>query len=615
MNTDLSQTPGSTPTGTNYVTYAEPHTVPAFWRLFGAFKQQSRPLALDRDALGGDPDHDNVLAYETLPEERAAKMRVFDEMDRFGLPSSIFDLFAEESTQIDYDRGVRVWIEAKDQALVREAEAVLATCEVEERLFAITRRMCKYGDAFQRLMYSNAGVLSWRRAASANVERIEDRYNRLIGFKEAGARYRESAVTGGREVSFPWDYVHGRLLGKNEVGGYGTGMGEAWFREWRNLVLAEDAMVMYRLRRAPDRNMVFVDVGSLSDPEAAAYTNKWRQAFRKNVLVDPASPQYRTNYNPLTPLEDIFIPTRKDGLTRVETLSGAGNIGEVFDIDHLRNVFFGSASLPQAWFGFEGEINAKATLQQQDIRTARKLKRVRSAQIKMLRQLIDVHFTLIRGRSAEDDTRFDVSEAGGKYMIGMSPISFLEEQERVDLLTLRYTLVQTVAALAPQLQVNPRVWASYVLIAFAKLSEDLVLRLVSTIPEKPTAGAGPGFESLDKETRAAILDHAGHAAKGFTSMSKEEVQAIAKAVHTSPQLRALIANFAELNEEAQTRTARQQTDSSLLPVVGATYTEVDAQRIELNEDIAVLKKQPTTRLDESKKGGESRLAATARSSK
>lgn len=584
----------------------QPHTAPSFWRLFGLHQAQTRPIIYDQ-AFGDDIAELSAAAYQgrsmTLGgADRLRRYDIFDEMDNFGLVSSILDVYAEEATQPDYDKGVRVWVESKATHMVKAGEECLRNLQTEDRIVPVIRRMCKYGDAFQRLLYSSGkGVLGWRYARQHDVERVEDKFGRLVGFREAGQAFRKGMHTGGVDTSFPWDYVHFRLLGKHEADGYGTGLPERFFREWRYMTLTEDSLLMYRLRRAPDRNLVMIDVGSLEDHEAMRYVNQWRKRLRKYELVDPSTPDYKKQYNPLTPLEDVFIPVRQDSNTRIEPLSGSGNIGEVYDLEHFRDAFFGAAAAPKAYFGFEGEINAKATLQQQDVRFARTCKRVQRAGVFGLRQTLDVHYTLLRAAEGGNE-KFDFSRKPNEYLVQMSPISYLDEFERLELIQMRNSILQGMAGMADTMKIDARVWASYLLTNFAKLPEAVVLRLISQTPSEPGGGGGPGGPvpptEGDGSPRDQVFDSKGAQSKGYYQLSESEKAAIGRLVSTSPKLRQSLANFAELADEEDgsvTRAVLQQTDPALLPIAGLegpalldSYTE-DSKLKMLMEDIEVLR--------------------------
>jgi hypothetical protein len=371
--------------------------------------------------------------------------------------------------------------------------------------------------------------------------------------------------------------------------------------------MAEDSILMYRLRRAPDRNLILVDVGNMEESEAQQFLNTWRKKFRKYEFVDPASPNYKKQYNPLTPLEDIFVAMRRDNSTRIETLSGSGNVGELYDLDYFRNKFFGTAKVPKAYFGFEGEINAKATLTQQDIRFARTIKRLQRADIYGLRQVLEFHYSLLP--TNPEDTSFDFSKPEHAFMVQMPPISYLDEWERLELVELRYRIVDAMSRLAMEFKLDPKVWAIYVLINYAKLPEELVQKLIAKTPSSPNGGGGAGFESLpprlktlinntDKKTRALIMEDM--TPTGYYSISESEQRMIAEAVHTSPALRKIIGDIAYFHEGDVEAEALQQVDPSVLPVtvkgevLEDTYEDDEEAKL-LKEDMAALQEN---RLDE-----------------
>lgn len=563
--------PGGTPNKAASPT--QPHRVPAFWNLYGLFGRQTRPVSYDfgHDERGGESASFRELdRVSSLSSDRRRRYDIFDEMDSFGLVSAVLSVYSEESTQPDYDRGVRVWIESKARHMIEAGNACLQNCKIEDTLFAVTRRMCKYGDSFQRLLYaSEKGVLGWRYASQHNMTRVEDKYGRLVGFKEQGAKFRKALHPDGADTSFPWDYSHFRLLGKNEEDGYGTGLCENFFREWRTMTLIEDSLLMYRLRRIPDRNVILVDVGSLEDHEAMRYVNQWRKRLKKTELIDPASSTYKKQWNPLTPLEDIFYPIRADSNTRIETLQGGGNVGEIYDLEHFRDAFFGAASVPKAYFGFEGEIDAKATLQQQDIRFARSAKRIQRAVVYGVRQLLDVHFTLLA--SPENKDRYDPTKRDNEYLVMMSPISYLDEFERLELVRMRYEIVQTMSGLKNDLQMDARMWAIYILINFAKLPEEMVLRLVQQTSEKPVEAKDDktkdGLDAMTPGQREQVLDTAGESSgMAKRELTEDEQDWVQTCFDASPRLQGHVRNFQDLADDEIAERAQQQIDPSLLPV-------------------------------------------------
>lgn len=564
-------------------TNPQPHRDGFFSTLLGSFGRTQHPAAAELDDFdlgldlpdGPDRSIEGLLKFDA---DRRKRVALFDEMDSFGLVSSVLDLYAEETTQPDYDKQRRVWIESNNKGMVTQGDICLTNLQIEDRVTGIARRLAKYGDEFRRHIYeAGKGVLGWRVTQPGEVQRVEDRYARLVGFKEAGKMYRQKS----RDVSWPWDYTHFRLMGKDKDDLYGTSMLEAMFRPWRQLALTEDAMLMYRLRRAPDRNAVFVNVGSMDPTESAHWLNVYRKKFRKHEFVDPASAEYRKQYNPLTPLEDVFLAVRNGDEVRVEPLSGAGNVGEVYDLEYFRDAFFGAARVPKAYLGFEGDINAKATLVMQDVRFARGCKRLRSGLIQGIRNTLDIHYVL-SGEPGQASNRYDPSKPENAYVVQMSPISYLDEFERLELVQLRFQILEAQMRVGTDLQLDTRVWASYILLNYAKLPEDLVVRLL-TKAEKPAEPSEQAafeqtlapkslalWEALPKDLRDQVLNRSPSPKISF-NLTESEARDVAVMVHTNPQLRKRIGDICYFHSEPDlSERALQQIDSSRLPPRSAT---------------------------------------------
>lgn len=536
------------------------HKTAAFWRLMGLFKRQDHP-AFDMGTVAGDDDGTGASYADwwkntfTPGQDRNARYRIFEEMDS-GLVASILDVYSEETTQPDYDKGQAVWIESDNHNLVKAGEECLRNIMTEDGISARARRLCKKGDDFTRLIYhTGRGVLGQFHCQPEKMMRVADKFGRLVGFKEEGVKFRE----GKRAVSWPWDYVHYRLLGgKGDESGYGTSILDSLFNPWRQLTLAEDAVLMYRMRRAPDRNMILVDVNNMEEAEAMAYVNTWRKKFRKAEFIDPASPNYRKQYNPMSPIEDIFMPIRgTNNSTRIENLSGSASSDQLFDLDHFRRKFFGTSRVPQAFLGFEGDINAKATLTTQDVRFARACKRVQKALVCGLRQTVDVHLSLLNINMDPEQVQ--------KYLIKMSPISYLDEFERLELMRLRFEIMEAMSNIAQGLHLDVRVWSQYILLNYAKLPENLVLKLIAKpqappTPMGPDSGSDNAVEGTRHKRRARDLNETSET--GYYDLSKAEQQQIAEAVHRSAGLRKAIGNLHELCIED---AIFQQTDASMIP--------------------------------------------------
>lgn len=577
---------------------AQPHTTGWFFRLMGLYNRQTHPVQWDQDADPGERATELAQAWWQrqfkIQGNRTERYRIFEEMDGSGLNTSILDLFAEEVTQPDYDKQRVIWVECEDEKMRAAGEECLRNVMAEDRSSAIARRVCKYGDAMQRTIYQGGkGVMGWQMSPSDKTHRVEDKYGRLVGFRQDGMKFRGQA----RTVSWPWDYVHFRLLGKDDDTGYGTSLLDAMFAPWRQLTLAEDAVLMYRMRRAPDRNLILVDVGSMEEAESMDYVNQFKKKFRKTEFIDPASPQYRKQYNPMTPMEDIFLPMRgESNNTRVESLTGAGNADQIFDVNYFNAKFFGASKVPKAYLGFEGEINAKATLMQQDIRFARTCKRIQKSLIYGYRQLLDMHYTLLSGAAGD----YDFSKQGKQYLVKMSPISYLDEMERQELVQMRTGIVEAASALGAALKIDEKVWSTYILLNYAKLPEAVVMRLLGNkakgadgdpaVPPMMGQQPMPGMPMEARKKRGYLNESYA----GFYQLSESEKSAIGMIVHQSPKLRQLIG---DIHENHIDDMAIQQTDPTLLPPTSIGEVVDDLEDVpeakQLREDIQALKDKKT----------------------
>lgn len=537
-----------------------PHQVPWYTRLMGWAGLLTHPAgadALDPDGEDDGSPESSAAVFQVwwkeqfqFAGERKARNAIYDEMDRADLVAGILDLYCEEGTQLDYDTKRTVWIESPSNEIRNAGMECLRNLRIEETSAAVIRSMCKYGDRFQRLVYQGGrGVLAWHPVKdSSTVVRLSDKYHRLLGFKEDTKKYRGELK---RDVSWPWDYVHFRLLGKDDASGYGTSILDSLYRAYRQLLMAEDSALMTRLRKGIERTLFMIDTGNLDEVEAMGQLNRWRKAFRKGERVNPGAAGYTKAFNPMNPLEDVFMPVRDGEQTRVENIAATSGIEDIFDLEYYRNKLFGTAKVPGAFLGFPGEINSKATLAQQDIRFARTIKRIVRHYVYGIRTTLDIHYGLLP--TDADTSKYDTTKSSQGYIVQTAPISYLDEVDRIELLRLRHEILQSASTLATDLNLDPRTWASHLLLNYAKLPEEVVLKLVAKTDIPDTATDQAALESLSArvgpDKAKLIMDTAREQRKGAYSLSDKEKLAMAKMVHESPGLNKILNRFATTADE------------------------------------------------------------------
>ena len=113
------------------------------------------------------------------------------------------------------------------------------------------------------------------------------------------------------------------------------------------LKMMEDALVIYRISRAPERRVFYIDVGNLPKLKAEQYVNDVMNKFRNKVVYDVATGEIKDNRQHLSLMEDFWMPRRGDSKsTSIETLDGARNLGEVVDIQYFQTKLYQALNVP-----------------------------------------------------------------------------------------------------------------------------------------------------------------------------------------------------------------------------------------------------------------------------
>jgi len=113
------------------------------------------------------------------------------------------------------------------------------------------------------------------------------------------------------------------------------------------LKMIEDALVIYRVSRAPERRIFYIDVGNLPKLKAEQYVNDIMNKYRNKVVYDAATGEVRDDRKHLSMMEDFWMPRREGGKgTEITTLSGGQNLGQIEDIQYFQNKLYQSLNVP-----------------------------------------------------------------------------------------------------------------------------------------------------------------------------------------------------------------------------------------------------------------------------
>jgi len=331
--------------------------------------------------------------------------------------ASALDIYADEMTT---HTGIKklLLVESHDE----EIKGILDTLfynvlNVEFNLFGWCRTMCKYGDFYLYLdVDAEVGIKQVIGLPSTEVERLE-------GEDKTNPNYVQFQWNSGGVTFENWQLGHFRILGNDKFAPYGTSVLDSARRIWRQLILLEDAMMAYRIVRAPSRRVFKIDVGNIPPQDVEQYMQRVITSMKRNQVVDPDTGRVDLRYNPLSVEEDYFIPMRGGVGTTIENLQGGTYTGDIEDVKYLRDKLFAALKVPASYLSrAEGSDEDKATLAQKDIRFARTIMRLQRSVTAELEKIGIIHLYTI-GYRGDDLLSFKLK------LNNPSKISELQELE------------------------------------------------------------------------------------------------------------------------------------------------------------------------------------------
>ncbi len=327
-----------------------------------------------------------------------------DQMEYMPEIASALDIYADEMTTSS-PLAPMLHIKCPNE----EIKAILNSVyndilNVRFNLFGWARTMCKYGDFFLYLDVDETyGV---RHAIGLPPNEVE----RLEGEDKTNPNYIQFQWNSAGMTFENWQIAHFRILGNDKYHPYGTSVLEPARRIWRQLTLMEDAMMAYRIVRAPARKAFYVDVGNIPPQDVEQYMQRVITAMKRNSVVNKDTGRVDLRYNPMSIEEDYYIPVR--GGTKfasIEQVGGQERNHDIDDVKYLRDKLFSALKVPAAYLtqGEQGNED-KTTLATKDIRFARTVQRLQRSLITELEKIGIVHLHTL-GFRGDDLVNFSLS--------------------------------------------------------------------------------------------------------------------------------------------------------------------------------------------------------------
>jgi hypothetical protein len=371
------------------------------------------------------------MAYHQVRREL---FRDYDAMDNDPILSSALDIYADESTTHD-EYGDILQINSPNEN-VREVlhNLFYDIMNIEFNLWPWVRNMAKYGDFFLALeLGEKQGIINVMPHSVYDVERIEGsdpENNNYVKFKI------ENDYLGKKDYE-NYEMAHFRLLSDTNFLPYGKSMIEGGRRIWKQLSLMEDAMMIHRIMRAPEKRVFKIDIGNIPPTEVDNYMQRIINKMKKVPFLDKKTGDYNLKYNIQNLTEDYFLPVRgSDSGTSIDNLGGL-EYAAIEDIDYLKNKLFAALKVPKAYLSYDENVNGKATLAAEDVRFARTIERLQRTIVSELTKIAIIHLYSL-GITDAEMVNFELS---------LTNASTIYEQEKINLWSEKVRLASDIKGL------------------------------------------------------------------------------------------------------------------------------------------------------------------------
>jgi hypothetical protein len=373
-------------------------------------------------------NRDMSMAYQA---SRLELFRDYDVMDMDPIIASALDIYSDECL-VPSEFGKVLTIRSNNENIKKILENLFYDIlNVEFNMWSWTRNMCKYGDFFLRMEISpEYGVFVVHPISPYEITRIEGSDPQNINY----VKYQHDGMGGGMEYE-NFEIAHFRLLSDSNFLPYGKSMVEPARRVWKQLSLMEDAMLIHRIMRAPEKRIFSVDVGNIPPADIDAAMQKVMNQVKKVPYIDERSGDYNLRFNLNNMVEDFYLPVRgSDSGTKIDTLPGMDFTG-IDDLEYIRNKMMAALKIPKAFLGYEEGLSGKATLAAEDVRFSRTIGRIQRIIVSELTKIAIVHLYV---QGYQDASLVD-------FELELSNPSTIFEQEKLEIWSNKISLASDMA--------------------------------------------------------------------------------------------------------------------------------------------------------------------------
>ena len=401
--------------------------------LYDRFTRLHRPV-------GSSLQYNPTLNYSSM---RLQLYSDYEAMDYDSLIAPALDIISEEST-LKNEYGDVLTIKSSNESVKRVLHNLFYdVLNIEFNLPSWVRQMCKYGDFYLHLQISEKfGIYNVLPLSVYQVVREEgmnpENPNYVQFILDPNGLSQSTTYSARRSDQMKlenYEVAHFRLLSDANYLPYGRSYLEPARKVFKQLILMEDAMLIHRIMRAPEKRIFYMNVGGIPPNEVDQFMQKTVNQMKKTPYVDQETGDYNLKFNVQNMTEDFYIPVRgNDTSTKIETTKGLDYDGTT-DIEYLKNRMLAALKIPKAFLGYDENLEGKSTLAAMDIRFARTVERLQRTIVSELHKIALVHL-YTQGFENSDLVDFELALTGP---------SIVFEQEKTELYKSKVELANSIS--------------------------------------------------------------------------------------------------------------------------------------------------------------------------
>ena len=384
--------------------------------------------------VGSSLQYNPTLNYQSM---RLQLYSDYEAMDHDPIIAAALDIMSDETTSRN-EFGQVLNINSADENIRKVLHNLFYdVLNVEFNLSTWIRNMCKYGDFYLKMEVSEKyGVYNVIPLSVYEVVREEGTdpenpsYTRFTMDPNGLASGATNTIRRDQFQLENYEIAHFRLLTDSNYLPYGRSFLEPARKVFKQLMLMEDAMLIHRIMRAPEKRTFYINVGAIPPEQVEQFMKETVSKMKKTPYIDQNTGDYNLKYNMQNISEDFYIPVRgNDNSTKIETTKGLDYDGTT-DIEYLKSKMMAALKIPKPYLGYDEGVEGKSTLAGMDVRFARTVEKIQRIVESELTKIALVH---LYSQGFTDEQLVDFS-------LELTTPSIIYEQEKIELFTAKTTV-------------------------------------------------------------------------------------------------------------------------------------------------------------------------------